>query len=268
MPPDPLPRGIALQYDTGEIVYPAHGTPIQMPYAYNGSGLRVFGKSTDFLSDPRFVSAHRHGWEANPRRHGAIDDNRWIVHVALWAATHGAQLDGDFVECGVNTGMLSLAICNYLDFARMTREFWLFDTFAGIPSHQMTDAERNGIGGWHNQHSYVECYEDVARSFAPYPNARLVRGEVPATLAQFPANRRVAYLSIDMNITYPEIAALEFFWPKLVPGAVVLLDDYAWITHRAQKHAMDAFATREGCPILSLPTGQGMLLKPASAAST
>ena len=261
MPPDSLPRGIALQYDTGEIVYPANGAPVQMPYAYNGSGLRVFGKSTDFLSDPRFVAAHRRGWEANPRRHGAIDDNRWIVHVALWAAGHAARLDGDFVECGVNTGMLSLAICDYLGFADLAREFWLFDTFAGIPPHQMTDTERDGIGGWHNKHSYVECYEAVARSFAPFPNARLVRGEVPATLARFPPDRGVAYLSIDMNIVLPEIAALEFFWPKLVPGAVVLLDDYGWATHRAQKAGMDAFAARQGCGILSLPTGQGILLK-------
>lgn len=123
MPPDSLPRGIALQYDTGKIVYPAHGAPCQLPYTYNGSGLRVFDESIDFLSDPRFVAAHRGGWEANPHRHGAVDNNRWIVHVALWAASHTAQLPGDFVEFGVNTGMLSLAICDYLGFAPMAGEF-------------------------------------------------------------------------------------------------------------------------------------------------
>ena len=47
----------------------------------------------------------------------------------------------------------------------------------------------------------------------------------------------------------------------VVPGAVVLLDDYAWATHRAQKEALDAFAAAHGAMILSLPTGQGLLIR-------
>ena len=43
-----------------------------------------------------------------------------------------------------------------------------------------------------------------------------------------------------MNIVLPEIAAIEFFWDRLVPGAMVLLDDYGWSTHTAQKLAFDA----------------------------
>ena len=51
-----------------------------------------------------------------------------------------------------------------------------------------------------------------------------VRGKVPNTLAAFPADRRVSYLSIDLNIVLPEIAAMEFFWDKLSPGALVVLE--------------------------------------------
>ena len=256
-----LPRGMAMQFDTGEIVYPVAGPPIERPYSYNGSGLRTFGKTADFLRDPRFQSAHARGWQANPRAAGAIDDNRWIVHVALWAAAHAARLAGDFVECGVNTGMMSLAICDYLDFNALDRDFWLFDTFAGIPDHQMSEGERAGIATWHNQHSYRECYDAACAAFAPWPRCRLIRGTVPETLAHYPPDRPIAYLSIDMNIVLPEIAALEFFWPRLVASAVVLLDDYAWETHRPQKHAFDAFARDHGTSILSLPTGQGLLIK-------
>jgi O-methyltransferase len=71
----------------------------------------------------------------------------------------------------------------------------------------------------------------------------------------------VAYLSIDMNIVLPEIAALEFFWDRLVPGAVVMLDDYGWATHRAQKAAFDAFARAHDAMILSVPTGQGIIIR-------
>ena len=39
---------------------------------------------------------------------------------------------------------------------------------------------------------------------------------------------QVAFLHIDMNCAYPERAALEHFWDRLAPGAMVLFDDYAY----------------------------------------
>ena len=256
-----LPRAVALQYDGGEIIYSANGRAEQRPYSYDGCGLRTFGKSTDFLEDPVFRRAFERGRATGGRKIAHIDDNRWIVHVALWAAAQAARLDGDFVECGVDTGLISTAICDALYFNTLDRDFWLFDTFNGIPEGQMTPAERDGIGGWHNRHSYDECHEQAVRNFAPWPRCRLIRGEVPGTLSQFPADRQIAYLSIDMNIVMPEIAAIEYFWDRLVPGGVVLLDDYAWATHRPQMHAFDAFARGKGVSILALPTGQGIIIR-------
>ncbi|MBV8616279.1 MAG: class I SAM-dependent methyltransferase [Acetobacteraceae bacterium] len=256
-----LPRAIALQYDTGEVVFQATGRPVLLQYSYNGCGLRAFGKTTDFLADERFGRALARGLSSGGKKLGHIDDNRWIVHVALWAATQAARLPGDFVECGVDTGLLSMAVCEWLGFNQLDKDFWLFDTFRGIPEEQMTEAERAGIGGWHNRESYEECFGRARQNFAPWPRCRLVRGAVPESLAAFPPDRGVAYLSIDMNIVLPEIAALEFFWDRLVPGAVVLLDDYGWATHHAQREAFDAFTRDRGAMILSVPTGQGILIR-------
>jgi hypothetical protein len=65
-----------------------------------------------------------------------------------------------------------------------------------------------------------------------------------------------------MNIAYPEGAASAHFWERLTPGAVVIYDDYASQAHAPQKLALDAFAAERDVRILSLPTGQGLLLKP------
>ena len=70
---------------------------------------------------------------------------------------------------------------------------------------------------------------------------------------------KIAYLHLDMNCSPPEIAAAEYFWRCLSPGAVVLLDDYAYNGYRSQKVAMDRFAESKQARILSLPTGQGLL---------
>ena len=68
-----------------------------------------------------------------------------------------------------------------------------------------------------------------------------------------------------MNCVQPEVAAMEYFWPKLVAGGVVILDDYGFSGHEAQKRAADQFAASVGARILSLPTGQGLLIKPDGA---
>ncbi len=65
-----------------------------------------------------------------------------------------------------------------------------------------------------------------------------------------------------MNIAAPEVAAIEYFWDKLVTGAPIVLDDYGWSHYHEQQLALDAFAARKGVAIASLPTGQGLLFKP------
>ena len=65
-----------------------------------------------------------------------------------------------------------------------------------------------------------------------------------------------------MNCSPPEIAALEFFWDRLVPGAFILLDDYAYYGHKSQKLAIDAATRSKKVDVASLPTGQGLLIKP------
>lgn len=237
-----------------------------MEPSYYADNLAVWDKCVDFMQDPRFLSAYRRGMDSGHhigRPPGSHDDLHieWRVYVAIWAAQQGLLLDGDFVECGVNTGIMSLAICEYLEFARAPKRFYLFDTYNGLPEEQVSPEEevlgRLDAG----RVVFSECYEIAKSNFAPYPNAILVRGKVPDTLAGAGIGR-VAYLSIDMNLIAPEIAALEYFWNKLTPGAPVLLDDYGWAEHRVQKDAMDEFARRKGVPILNMPTGQGLIIRP------
>ena len=64
-----------------------------------------------------------------------------------------------------------------------------------------------------------------------------------------------------MHIRQPEVAALEFFWDKMLPGGIIILDDYGYPGAMDQKLAHDAFAASKGAMILGLPTCQGLILK-------
>jgi O-methyltransferase len=232
--------------------------PLEPFIDYLADGLRVSDKSCSFLSNERFMSAYRKGANTG---HNFGDDlhTEWRVAVGCWVAKHGTHIEGDFVECGVNTGILSVAICNYLNFGSLKKTFYLFDTFRGIPEHQMSEREREPRT--RENASYAECYELACRNFSPFANVKLIRGAVPDTLSTVDIDK-VAYLSIDMNLTLPEKAAIEHFWPKLSSGAMVVLDDYGWSGYSEQKTMHDKFAAGLGLEIFELPTGQGLLVKP------
>jgi hypothetical protein len=108
---------------------------------------------------------------------------------------------------------------------------------------------------------YITGTDSVRANFAQWPRAHIIEGAIPDTLGQVKA-RQIAYLHLDMNCAPPEIAALTYFWERLVAGAPVLLDDYAYLGYTQQKLAMDDFARERSVAICSLPTGQGLLIKP------
>jgi hypothetical protein len=48
---------------------------------------------------------------------------------------------------------------------------------------------------------------------------------------------------------------------RVVPGGVIVFDDYGWKLFEKQKEAEDIFMKARGYEILELPTGQGLVIK-------
>lgn len=223
--------------------------------AYDQDGLWSI-HNHDFMTDKLFSKAYNRGCAAD-------SDHRihWRIHIGIWAAVTASKLEGDFVECGVNRGFLSSAIMDFIDWNSMEKTFYLLDTFAGLAPDQSSAAELRKGEAMTAKGYYCNGVDSIQRNFSQWHNIRIIQGTVPHTLDQVDT-QKVAYLHLDMNCARPEAAAIEFFWNRLVTGAVVLMDDYAYRGYEPQKHALDHFASQRGLLIASLPTGQGLLLKP------
>lgn len=227
--------------------------PFRASYAADGVGVR--NRNLSFRDAPEFQRGWAKAVEGNrPAWGGNVPDVRWRAHTALWAARHGMKLEGDFVECGVFLGLLSLTICHALDFDKSDRTFYLFDTFNGLPDDGTPESKRNS-------ELYFDCYEQASANFAPFPNAKLVRGILPGSLEGVPI-KKIAYLSVDLNHAGAEKAVIEELWDKLVPSAIVVIDDYAFGGHEDQHGMWNTFAASKGLSVLTMPTGQGLLIKP------
>ncbi|MBD2201299.1 class I SAM-dependent methyltransferase [Calothrix sp. FACHB-1219] len=221
---------------------------------YKDDGIITF-HNADFFKYLLFQESYRLGKETGSW--GGYD-LEWRVYIACWADLKGSHLSGDLVECGVNRGGLSRAVINYIKFERFNdKKFYLLDTYSGFPQEKRTVAARANLYDYDDDY-----YSEVCNTFKNFSNVVIVKGEIPYTLQEV-KSESICYLSIDMNCYQPEIAAAEYFWDKLVSGAVIILDDYGYSDdYILQKNAFDEFAQRKGVQVLSLPTGQGLIFKP------
>ena len=236
---------------------------------YSQDGLRTVHDPRFLRADPAFADAYARGVAASA---GHDPQFAWRVHGALWAAAtalRNSSAAGDFVECGVNAGFMSSAILRQLDWnhnpAAAGRRYFLIDTFAGPVLEQFSEAEvqagRRAIAEQNlASGSYVTALERVRANFAEWERVHVVPGVIPEVLADVPVEN-VAFLHVDLNCALPEIAALEYFWPRMPRGAMILLDDYCYLGHTEQGDAADHFAASRHAQILALPTGQGLLVR-------
>ncbi len=216
-----------------------------VPGYYLGDNLMTWGRGNSLFEDLAF----RKSWEDN-QQNDADKAIAWRRYILACAAYHCAQLEGDFVECGVYRGTGMKTVIDYFGNSEFTKTFWGYDTFDYNPVEDHAFAgQEDGL------------YQEIVQRFAGYDQVRLVKGLLPASLAGN-APEKIAYMHIDLNSAEYEIAVLEVLFGRLVPGGVLILDDYEWGgMYRKQKIAEDAWFEQRQYRVFPLPTGQGMVLK-------
>jgi O-methyltransferase len=203
-------------------------------------------RNNSMLEDGEFMRA----WEANAES----DSDKAIVwrrYVLACAGYHCVQLRGQFVECGAYTGVGVKTVVDYLGGAAFPKEFWVYDLFEFAEGMLHRAMPEHG----------KDLHERVRRKFEAYPQVRIFKGSIPEVFeGQSPDE--IAYLHIDLNQAPAEIAALEALFDRVVPGGIVVLDDYEWSgVYRAQKQAEDPWFEARNYRVIPLPTGQGFVIK-------
>lgn len=187
----------------------------------------------------------------------------WRAHTLCSLATQIAAGRDEikFVECGTHLGLMVQTLLNFFRIKKPLCKVksTLFDTWDGIPEQQIQKEEVPAY--WHNKYNYtVDSFPFIQQMLSEFEEIQFVRGQVPDTLTSF-SNQSLDILHLDMNIVYPEAAALSFFWPKIKRGGFLLIDDYGFSGHTLQRKFYDEFfAVNEVIPC-QLPTGQAVVFK-------
>lgn len=148
------------------------------------------------------------------KKYTLIDRERCLQ---IWEhAQKAAHLPGYFAECGVYRGGSAMLM---IEASSKRKTIHLFDTFRGIPEEQREEGD-------HVSGRFSASVDMVRKNLIQYRSkCEFHEGLVPGTLHEV-SHIAFCLVHLDMDIYAPTIAALKFFWRRMVPGGVILLDDY------------------------------------------
>ena len=212
-------------------------------------------RNLSFQSDQKFMSCFKAA--ARDEQEQSL---LWRLHTLAWAARNALNVEGDFVECGTFKGFCFEVLLKYIDFQDLPRKAYLYDTFTGLPEQTSTEEEREAWA--YPPEEIGPLYEQVCEKFSIYQNVVIVRGIVPDSFGQA-VPERIAFLHIDMNSEQAEMLALEHLFDRVVPGGMIVFDDFGWSCNVNQMRSELAFMNERKHSVLELPTGQGVVIKHA-----
>jgi hypothetical protein len=169
----------------------------------------------------------------------------------LWACVRAAQkLQGDFAEVGVFEGASAQLICE----AKAERSLHLFDTFEGLPKQKISAQDAFITEG-----QYASSFEKVKNKLSPYSNVRMYKGIFPDETAHYVNNVTFAFVHLDVDIYKTTFDCLNFFYPKMVKGGIILSHDYNDII--GVKAAFQDFFSEKNETVIELSTNQCLVIK-------
>jgi len=191
----------------------------------------------------------REAWESNLR--GTSDAGiPWRRYILACAGYHALHLQGDFVECGAYLGSGVKTVIDYLGAEQFAKTFWVYDTFDYHP-----------VAGRKFAQQQEGLFDKVQERFQNYPQVKLIRGLLPSSLTEHGPSK-ISYLHLDLNSLHGELAVLEVVFDRIVPGGIIVLDDYEWAgSYREQKIGEASWFDHRSYRVFPLPTGQGIVIK-------
>jgi hypothetical protein len=155
---------------------------------------------------------------------------------------------GAMAEVGVFEGASARLLCE----VKGDRTLHLFDTFEGLP--KSTDPDRQV----HRERQYPSSLEAVQAYLKDYDHVVFHKGFFPESATDV-EDTSFSFAHFDVDLYESTLACLEYFYPKMIPGGVILSRDYSLLAGVGK--AVDEFFEDKPEEPIDLPTTQCMVIK-------
>lgn len=160
------------------------------------------------------------------------------------------SLQGSVAEVGVFRG----------DFAKEINKYFpnspchLFDTFTGFDMRDLR-LEKNGSAELKEGHLSATCEELVYDKMPYKKNVYIHKGYFPETATEDVLAQQFVFVNLDTDLYKPTLEGLRLFWPRMLPGGVVLIHDFFNNVYCNVKQAVKDFENELGASIHKTPIG-------------
>ncbi|MEM5494316.1 TylF/MycF/NovP-related O-methyltransferase [Hoeflea sp. AS16] len=248
-------------------------------FFYPSSGEDRFFEKLKAITD-KYPHELRHYLDLVPVYASRRSFIRQLAHYELFKMT--VDLPGHYVDFGVYFGRSYFTWHKFLETLTPTathKKVFGFDTFGGFPELSQKDGDEDTsvdkrTGGLSSS-SFLDEFRLLLElhnedSVIPANRGSIIIGNIVETLPEWlktNSEARFCLINIDVDIYEPTYAILEHCWDRLVPGGVLILDEYATSKWPGETKAWDEFsATRnESLPIKRFPFANapgGYVIKP------
>ena len=180
-------------------------------------------------------------------------DRKWTLREYVKLSN---GLSGDLAECGCYVGVSAFFMAQ----ASTHGSLYLFDSFQGLSNPEAADrAVAEDVMPW-AAGDLCTSEEVLRKNLSRYERIEVLKGWIPERFDEI-RERKFRLAHIDVDLYKPTRESLEFFYPRIVDGGFIIMDDYGFKNCPGAKRAADEFAEKQGIQILQLTTGQGVIEK-------
>jgi O-methyltransferase len=218
------------------------------------TGIEIF---QPWLRDPDIANLMR---ELNAEQSTTLvsSERLWTIK---WAFLQTRCLPGEVWEAGVYRGGVARMVRALILNSGSTEQcaLRLFDSFAGLPE------PRIGIDCHHHLGDFSDTSLSEVRAFVGEDKFIDYRpGWIPETFAGLD-HSIIRLAHVDVDLYESTLNCLRYIYPRLVPGGIIVLDDYGFVTCPGVRKAADEFFIDRPDVLLMLPSGQAILVRTGGA---
>lgn len=131
------------------------------------------------------------------------------------------NIQGSVAEAGVFQGQFAKKINEYF----YDRKIYLFDTFEGFDIRDLEYEEKKGYETPITETSYSITSEEIVLKQMPnVHNCIIKKGYFPSTTEGI--EESFCFVNLDMDLYKPILDGLEYFYPRMNKGGVIIIHDY------------------------------------------
>ena len=142
------------------------------------------------------------------------------------------KIEGCVAEGGVFEGDFAKEINRVFS----NRKLYLFDTFKGFDASDVVKDIENDYSD--SKINHLCANEKIVMSKLKYPEMCTIRkGHFPNTANGI--NEEFCFVNLDFDLYQPTFSGLEYFYPRMVSGGVILIHDYFSEKYKGVKKAVN-----------------------------